>query len=85
MEITVRTSWFKTEYGYYEGWILVYDKNNNVLMNDRDMYYTIDKLCMRLNRLFVNNNRFKVHSAVYKRSEEALYISCTDTKDMQAD
>ena len=78
MEITVRASWVKTEFGYYEGWILVYDKDNKVLMDDIDMYYTIDKLCMRLNRLFINNSRFIVHSAVYKKSEEALFITCND-------
>lgn len=77
MEITVRASWVKTEFGYYEGWILVYDKDNKVLMDDIDMYYTIDKLCMRLNRLFINNSRFVVHSAVYKKNE-ALFITCTD-------
>lgn len=80
MEITVRASWVKTEFGYYEGWILVYDKGGNALMDDIDMYYTIDKLCARLNRLFINNSRFVVHSAVYKKSEEALFITCTDTK-----
>ena len=89
MEITIRASWVKTEFGYCEGWILVYDKDNKVLMDDIDMYYTIEKLCMRINRLFINNSRFIVHSAVYKKSEEALYIECTDAKsgsrEMQVD
>ena len=89
MEITIRASWVKTEFGYYEGWILVYDKDNKVLMDDIDMYYTIEKLCMRLNRLFINNSRFIVHKVTYKKSDKALYIECTDTKngkgDMQVD
>ena len=89
MEITIRASWVKTEFGYYEGWILVYDKGGNALMDDIDMYYTIDKLCARLNRLFINNSRFIVHKVTYKKSDKALYIECTDTKngkgDMQVD
>ena len=79
MDITVEISWKKTEFGYYECQILVYDQEN-ILMRDIDMYYTIEKICMRINRLFVDNKRFTIHKVLYKKNIRTLYLECTDTK-----
>lgn len=84
MKLTINAVWTQSDYGYIIGEILVNDQNGKELMHDEDMYWKTDKLWERINKLFINNKRFKIENKpVYYKKEQRLEIIAEDLKGVK--
>lgn len=81
MKISINANWCDSGYGYIIGQVNVLNNNGDILMNDTDMYFNLDKFIKYINKTFMNNSRFKFkQNAKYYKDEQRLEIIAEDLK-----